>query len=96
MIPKFTEEDKALVAAKREKGREGMGIKTVARRFEGEIVEVCSHLRSCVCACVRRLILHRICRCRPLLCWNLSNVDGGFVVPFVVDCCASVHPLLHS
>lgn len=40
VIPKFTEEDKALVAAKKEKGREEAGIKAVARRFEGKIVEV--------------------------------------------------------
>ncbi|CAN0423237.1 unnamed protein product [Ascophyllum nodosum] len=40
VIPMFTEEDKAAVADKREKGKEEMGIKTVARRFEHEIVKV--------------------------------------------------------
>lgn len=40
VIPLFTEEDKAFVAEKKEKGREETGIKTVARRFEGEKVKV--------------------------------------------------------
>lgn len=40
MVPLFTEEDKAFVAEKKEKGREATGIKTIARRFEGEIVKV--------------------------------------------------------
>ena len=48
VIPMFTEEDKAAVADKREKGKEEMGIKTVARRFEHEIVKV-SPLRRILC-----------------------------------------------
>lgn len=39
-MPLLTEEDRAFVAAKKEKGKEEMGIKTLARRFEGEIVKV--------------------------------------------------------
>lgn len=40
IMPLLTEEDRAFVAAKKEKGKEEMGIKTLARRFEGEIVKV--------------------------------------------------------
>lgn len=40
VIPLFTEEDKIFVAEKKQAGREDSGIKAVARRFEGEIVEV--------------------------------------------------------
>lgn len=39
-MPLFTEEDKIFVAQKKEAGREETGIKTVARRFEADIVEV--------------------------------------------------------
>ena len=40
VLPLFTEEDKIFVAEKKQAGREDSGIKAVARRFEGEIVEV--------------------------------------------------------
>lgn len=40
VMPLFTEEDKIFVEEKKQAGREDSGIKTVARRFEGEIVEV--------------------------------------------------------
>lgn len=40
VIPLFTEEDKAFVAEKKEKGREESGIKSIARRFEAEKVKV--------------------------------------------------------
>ncbi|CAM9722925.1 unnamed protein product [Scytosiphon promiscuus] len=39
VIPLMTEEDKALVATFREKGKDEMGIKKIARRFEAEIFE---------------------------------------------------------
>lgn len=42
VIPLFSDEDKAFVAEKKEKGREESGIKTIARRFEGKKVEVSS------------------------------------------------------
>lgn len=47
VIPLMTEEDKALVAGFREKGKDEMGIKKIARRFEAEIFEV-----RCSCACI--------------------------------------------
>ena len=47
-LPNFTEEDKAHVATMKEKGREASGIKKIARRFEGEIQEVCALSRVCV------------------------------------------------
>lgn len=40
VMPLFTEEDKIFVEEKKQAGREDSGIKTVARRFEGEIVEI--------------------------------------------------------
>lgn len=40
VIPLMTEEDKQMVAEKKEKGREAGAIKAVARRFEDEKVEV--------------------------------------------------------
>lgn len=42
----FTEEDKAYVATMKDKGKEDRGIKAVARRFEEEIIEVCSFVVS--------------------------------------------------
>jgi len=53
VLPKFTEEDEAHVAAMREKGREAMGIKKIARRFEDEIMEV-----WCVRACVLFFLIY--------------------------------------
>ncbi|CAM9186300.1 unnamed protein product [Hapterophycus canaliculatus] len=39
VIPLMTEEDKALLATFKEKGKDEMGIKKIARRFEDEIFE---------------------------------------------------------
>lgn len=36
-----TEEDKQMLAEKKEKGKEAGGIKQVARRFESEKIKVC-------------------------------------------------------
>lgn len=53
VLPLMTEEDKQMVAEKKEKGREAGGIKQVARRFESKKVEVrlisgCRRLMPCV------------------------------------------------
>lgn len=42
VVPLFTEEDLAVVAEWKEKGKEGRGLKQIAGRFENEILEVCA------------------------------------------------------
>lgn len=52
VIPLFTEEDKAAVAARKEKGFEEVGIKEVARRFEAVKIQVC-----CCIFCATLIVL---------------------------------------